>query len=245
MMTTDTVVDTNDKPLTMETLMATVDAILERSSAKIERDLAVSSARFQRDLAQSNAEASARFKRDLDEASAKSDAEWKKWREEWDKGMQELKNSQAETDKIVKQNAKQLGGMGNSNGDFAQEFFFNALYDTKTVFGQVFDEVKTEKRKIKKTGVEVQYDIMLINGKSICIVEVKYKADTNDVARLIKIEKNFRGNFPEHADKKLYLALASMSFDTYVEKACRDEGIAMIKQKGETIEIFDENLKTF
>ena len=49
MMTTDTVVETNNKPLTMDTLMARVDAILERSSAKIERDLAESSAKFQRD----------------------------------------------------------------------------------------------------------------------------------------------------------------------------------------------------
>ena len=224
MMTTDTVVETNDKPLTMDTLMARVDAILEKSSAKIERDLAVS-----------NAEASARFERELAVAREETKKELQQWQEKWDKGMKELRDAQAATN-------KQLGGMGNSNGDFAQEFFFNALYDTKKLFGQIFDEVKTEKRKIKKTGVEVQYDIVLINGKSICIVEVKYKADTNDTKRILKLEKPFRDNFPEHANKKLYLALASMSFDSYVEKACREAGIAMIKQKGETIEIYDEHI---
>ena len=239
-MTTD-VIDTNNKPLTMVDLMAAVREILTESSARVERnlaessarvarDLAESSARFERDLAKSNAESSARFERDLAKSSAKFEHELKLMQKAWDKQNKELK--------------QQIGGMGNNNGDMAQEFFFNALFYTKTLFGQVFDVVKTEKRKVKKTGVDVQYDVMLVNGKSVCIVEVKYKADTNDVKKIAtKFEKLFRENFPEHSDKKLYLALASMSFNTHVEKACKENGIAMIKQVGDTIEIYDEHLK--
>ena len=158
------------------------------------------------------------------------------------------KLSQAAADALnrqIKQVSQQMGGMANSNGDMAQEYFFNALYNRKTLFGQEFDEVKTEKRKIKKTGVEVQYDVILINGKSVCIVEVKYKAATDDVRRIPNIKEKFRQNYPEHADKKLYLALASMSFDDYVENECKKLGIAIIKQVGDTIEIYDEHLKVF
>ena len=210
-MTSD-VTDINNKPLTLESMMAAFDARM-----------------------------------------TKYEEAWDKRNAEWDKDMQELKASQirtdkqiAETDKIVKANAKQLGGMGNSNGDFAQEFFFNALFYRKTLFGQEFDQVKTEKRKIKKTGVEVQYDIMLLNGKSACIVEVKYKADTDDVKKIAtKMITLFRENFPEHADKTLFLALASMSFDQHVENECKKQGVAMIKQVGDTIEVYDEYLKRF
>ena len=145
----------------------------------------------------------------------------------------------------IKQVSQQMGGMANSNGDMAQDYFFNSLYLRKTLFGQEFDEVKTEKRKIKKTGVEVQYDIILVNGKSVCIVEVKYKADTDDVRKMLSIKDKFRQNYPEHADKQLYLALASMSFDDYVENECKKLGIAIIKQVGDTIEIYDEHLKVF
>ena len=187
------IVDINNKPLTMETLLTAVDAILEKSSAKIERDL-------------------------------------RQMQEVWDKQNKEVR--------------QQIGGMGNNNGAMAQEFFFNALYYAKTLFGQEFDEVVADsKRKIKKTGVEVQYDITLGNGKSFCIVEVKYKADTNDVKRVVNMRKPFRDNFPEHADKKLFLALASMSFDAYVENECKKNGIAIIKQIGDTIEIYDEHIK--
>jgi hypothetical protein len=61
----------------------------------------------------------------------------------------------------------------------------------------------------------------------------------------LRKEKTFRVNFPEHSDKKLYLALASMSFHKLTEKACKDNGIAIIKQVGNTIVVSDENLKVF
>ena len=150
-----------------------------------------------------------------------------------DKGNRELK--------------KQIGGMGNNNGAFAQEFFFNAIfYGERKLFGQEFDDAMTEVRKyFKKGGTKSEFDIVLFNGKSICIVEVKYKADTDDARTLPEKEKSFRECFPEHADKKLYLALASMSFDKHVEDECKKQGIAIIKQVGETIEIYDEQMKVF
>ena len=230
-MTTDTVFETNNKPLTMDTLMARVDAILERSSAKIEHDLAVSSARFERDLAVS---------------SAKFEKELEKWQEKWDKGMQELKNSQAETDKIVKQNAKQLGGIGNNLGAETTEFFYNSFkYGNKEIFGEKFDDVFTEEKRKTIKGYEDEYDILLFNGQAVCIIEVKTKADTSDVLDMGRKKITFRKNFPEHNAKRLYLAMASKKFHPLTEKACKENGIAMIKQVGNTVAIYDENLKTF
>ena len=52
-------------------------------------------------------------------------------------------------------------------------------------------------------------------------------------------------NFPQHKDKTVYLALAGMSFNPLTEQACKEAGIAIIKQAGETIVIFDDHLKTF
>ena len=195
--------------------LTAIEAILERSAIEAERR----KVEFAQEMKQSRAE----FDRQIKLSQAAADA----------------------LNKQIKQVSQQMGGMANSNGDMAQDYFFNALYQRKTLFGQEFDEVKTEKRKIKKTGVEVQYDIILINGKSVCIVEVKYKADTDDVKRIPNIQEKFRQNYPEHADKKLFLALASMSFNEYVESECKKLGIAIIKQVGDTIEIYDEHLKVF
>ena len=74
---------------------------------------------------------------------------------------------------------------------------------------------------------------------------MKYKADSSDIQQVLRKEKTFRANFPEHNHKKLYLALASKSFHPLTEKACKDNGIAIMKQHGDTIAIYDESLKTF
>ena len=264
-MTSDTVVGAASKPLTIEDLLVVVREILTESDARIaanfaksdaifKANLAESSARIEKEIAKTNAESDARIAEILAESSARieaifaksgaeSDAKiaanFAKSNEKFDQSYKKLMESQVALN-------KQLGGMANSNGDMAQDFFFNALFYRKTLFGQVFDKVETVKRKIKKTGIDVQYDIMLVNGKSVCIVEVKYKATTLDVNRIAnKYEKHFREGFPEHADKKLYLAIASMSFDPCVENECKNHGFAIIKQVGDTIEIYDEHLKVF
>ena len=82
----------------------------------------------------------------------------------------------------------------------------------------------------------------------MCIVEVKYKADANDVMQVLRKKSTFRANFAEHNkhnNKKLYLALASRSFHHLTEKACKENGIAIMKQVGGTVVISDENLKVF
>jgi hypothetical protein len=179
-------------------------------------------------------------------------------------GNRFLTEKQAETDRQIKENDrllskkladltvkqaetnKQIGGIGRNNGAAATEFFFNTFYYAdRKMFGEQFDDVfKEEKRKTKK-GYEDEYDILLFNGRAVGIVEVKYKADTDDVAQVLRKEITFRANFPEHSDKKLYLALASMSFHKKTEEACEKEGIAIIKQVGETVVINDQHVKVF
>ena len=204
------IVDINNKPLTMETLLAAVDAILERSSAKIKRDLAESSEKFQRDLAKSS--------------------------EKFDEEFQKLTKAQALTN-------KQLGGISNYMGAETTEFFYNSFkYGNKEMFGEKFDDVFTEEKRKTIKGYEDEYDILLFNGQAVCIVEVKTKADTRDVVDMGRKKITFRENFPEHNEKRLYLAMASRKFHPLTEKACIENGIAIIKQVGDTIAIYDENL---
>jgi hypothetical protein len=157
-----------------------------------------------------------------------------------------LKEMFAESARQIKENYKQIGGIGNNNGAAATEFFYNSFrYGNKKLFGQQFDDVFKEEQRRTKKGFEDEYDILLFNGQAVCIVEVKYKADTNDVAQTLRKEKTFRANFPECHDKKLYLALASMSFHPKTEEACAKEGIAIIKQMGDTVVIDDKHLIEF
>jgi len=63
--------------------------------------------------------------------------------------------------------------------------------------------------------------------------------------RLLKerIAKTFRVNFPDYANHKIYLGLAIMTFYPELERTCIEQGIAVVKQVGDTVVINDTNLK--
>ena len=170
-----------------------------------------------------------------------------------EKEYAELRASNAQTDKKLKemleakaQMFKQMGGMYNSQGAATTELFYNSLKNGhRELFGEKFDLVVKEERRNSIVGFEDEYDIIMFNGQSVCIVEVKYKADSNDIPQVLKKERTFRRNFPEHQNKRLYLAVASRSFHKLTEKTCYDNGIAMIKLVGETLVVTNENIKIF
>ena len=172
--------------------------------------------------------------------------------QETDRIIKEIGRRQEETDRIVKENAKAMkelqktvGGWENNHGSFAEEYFFNSFENgEKTFFGKKFDEIE---KGVKNTwkGLRDEYDIVLYNDMAVAIIEVKYKAHTNDIPDVLKKAETFRILFPNYKDFKIYLGLASMSFYSELEQECINEGIAVIKQVGDSVVINDTNVKVF
>jgi len=159
--------------------------------------------------------------------------------------LREVAQSQKETDRQIKELQKTVGGMGNSHGAFAEEYFFNSFENGKqNFFGEKFDDI-SKQLKNKWQGVEDEFDIVLYNHSSVAIIEVKYKARETDIPKVLKKAENFRLLFPQYKDFKIYLGLASMSFYPELEDECIKQGIAIIKQVGDTVVICDEHLKVF
>ena len=227
--------------LTPESVLATLDLAFKKSVAEFDQKLEKSRA----EAAERAAEADRRAA-EADRRAAERAAENKQFDAEFKLKMQELREERAETAKFLKQLGQQIGGVSNSNGDMAEEFFFNALYNgQRKMFGEEFGDVVKDIR-VGFKGNEDQYDIVMINGRSICVVEVKYKADSEDLPRkTLRKAQTFRANFPQHRNKKVFLAIAVMSINPLTEQACINAGIAIIKQLGDTITVHDENLRTF
>ena len=136
-----------------------------------------------------------------------------------------------------------LGGMAYNQGRFAEEYFFNSFEKgKKNFFGEKFDDIKNN---LKGVETNDEFDIVMLNGKSVGIVEVKYKAHENDVPKVLEKVNSFRVNFPKFNNHTIYLGLATMAFYPVLEQACQDNGIAIIKQVGDTIVINDKHLKAF
>jgi len=167
-----------------------------------------------------------------------------------------LSEKQAETDRLLKENQaayerrmkkmeETMGSWTNNHGFFAEEYFFNSFEQgQRNFFGEKFDEIEKNVKGIKKDFKD-EYDILLINGKSIGIVEVKFKAHESDVSKVLRKAETFRVNFPEYANHQIYLGLATMAFYPQLEEECINQGIAVIKQVGDTVVINDKHLKVF
>jgi len=159
--------------------------------------------------------------------------------------LQENARQMQETDRRMKILQKTVGGMANNQGAFAEEYFFNSFENGKTnFFGEKFDIIKKNLTNVWQ-GLEDEYDIVLYNHASVALIEVKYKANTSDIPDVLKKAETFRILFPHYKDFKIYLGLASMSFYPELEQECINQGIAVIKQVGDTVVINDTNLKVF
>jgi hypothetical protein len=152
----------------------------------------------------------------------------------------------AEIRKTMKELSQNIGGIGNSNGAYAEEFFYNALKKSKKMGGVKFDAIN-KNVSFSKKGIHDEFDLVLINGNSVGLIETKYKATTEHLQKLInKKPASFKILFPEFKDYKFYLGLAAMSFESKeVEDEAHKAGVAILKQKGKSIEKDDKNLKIY
>ena len=149
------------------------------------------------------------------------------------------------TDETLKRMGIHLGGITDNNGSNAEEYFFNSLQTTPVLGGIKFDDVKKNIHAIK-LRLEDEYDIVMYNGDCIALIECKYKAHENDLRKLIgKKVDNFKELFPYYSNYKIYVGLASFSFYPELEELAKQKGVAILKQRGEVMEIVAENLKAY
>jgi hypothetical protein len=159
-------------------------------------------------------------------------------------GMEKLRISQEKTDLQIKAMQQELGGVGKSNGEFAEEYFINVFERDKTLAGMHFDEVKTNEY-FKDREQEDEYDIVMLNDKNVAIIEIKYNARDADIDKVVKKAASFRHWFPEHSNHKIYLGLASMHFTEAIINQAKEKGIAIIRQRGGKVVVNDKNLVAY
>jgi len=152
----------------------------------------------------------------------------------------------AETDRQIKAVNKQLGGMGNSNGDVAETYFRNSFAKSMFFAGQEFDHIDAPlTRKNRKLNLQGEYDIVMYNGTSVAIIEIKYKVEKEVVKRTLEKMEVFKKLFPQYQDYAIYLGLAGLSIEASAEKEAIEQGVGIIKQVGDTVVINDAHLKVY
>ena len=190
----------------------------------------------------------------LDKSEKRNEREWEKMRETDQKRMEELnqhlKESEEKFDREMDKMRKEIGGIGSSNGEFAEEYFIDAFKENPSLNGEIYDRVVPNARFIPVEDEIIdeftdEYDIFLSNAESAAIIEIKYNVGRGDIKSLLEKGENFRKFFPNYNRKKLYLGIAALSFRKTTEKKISEKGIAVIKQVGGKMIINSENLKAF
>jgi len=151
-----------------------------------------------------------------------------------------------ETSRKVEETTRQIGGILNSNGEVAESYFVNSFKKYPYFAGQNFQFVDSNVRRYSKAlNLKDEYDVVLYNGVTVAIIEVKYKVKKEDVEHALKKIETFKALFPQYKNFTFYLGLAGLHINATTEKEAIKQGIAVIKQVGENMIINDAHLKAF
>jgi hypothetical protein len=139
---------------------------------------------------------------------------------------------------------KEIGGIANSNGEIAEEYFENIFIWDKTFAGMHFHEIIKRKKFDDRKRMD-EFDIIMLNEKNVVIVETKYKAKESNIDDIIEKAASFRYWYPEYKDHNVYLCLASLRFEDNIIGKARKKGIAILQQLGDKTVVNDENLRAY
>ncbi len=161
-----------------------------------------------------------------------------------DEQMKRTEEQMRKTDAKLERMGIHLGNINQNIGYTTEEYFYNSLCDNPMLGNIMFDSISRNLHW--KDTVEDEFDIVMYNGNSVAIIECKYKAHKNDLLKLMtKKVENFRAISEKYKNFTIYLGLASFGFYPELEELAYKNGVAILKQKGEVVQVDAEYLKAY
>ena len=185
-------------------------------------------------------ELEAKYAREQVERDARWEAKLEKARIEREEREKERKQAE---EAYRKRMDKQFGEFTNSYGREAEVLFYRSLDRTRKIANIEFDRLFPNMKPTKKSR---QYDMVLVNGEYVALVEVKRSAKLEDLETLVEVQaKAFRNEMPEYKDKKLICVLAFFQCDDNLIPKAKEKGVCVIFKNGFHIKQDYEKLKLF
>jgi hypothetical protein len=157
---------------------------------------------------------------------------------ETDKQIKALFASSAETDRIVKAVSKQVAGISDAQGDFAEHQVRPRVLELFKKRGIDLNESVFDVSVRREGRPYIQLDMLLINSIYSVAVEVKYRLRTQDVdehaTRLALLQKH-----PIHSVRgtTMYGAVAGMIVSDDVARYAEQKGMFVLVPSGDTVEV--------
>ena len=211
-------------------------ASLAIKSDRIDAQIAASAARIDAQQAKTDAQIAA--------SAARIDAQMAKTDEKLNRLSDLYGIASSKTDEKLNRLSELYGGVSSNLGSAAEEFFFNTLKAHPEVGGITFDRVTPNVMPAKKTK-QGEFDIVLVNGSSVAVVEVKFKVHPSDIPKAAKNLKRYREFYPEHKNFKLYGGIAGFSVSPDAVAAAKEQGFFVLKRVGTVLKTDAKEMRAF
>ena len=139
------------------------------------------------------------------------------------------------TEKLVNALSQNIDGVNKSIGLEAEEFFYSSLKKNPTIANTDFDFVYQNDIRNHK-GETQEIDILLENGSSVGVVEVKNRVSQKSIDQLDKIMERFDYFHPLYKDYRVIGVLAGKIFPKHLQTQALKKGYSVITQQGDHIE---------
>jgi hypothetical protein len=163
---------------------------------------------------------------------------------ETDRRMKETDNQLKTTLKGIEKLEKTVGGIGNSNGYYAEDLFFYCFSKSMNIGNLTFDSIDRNMHRIRK-GLEDEFDIVLTNSSLLLIIEVKYNYHHNDVEAVLKKIENFRQLYPQYKDYKIFAGIAGLTMSSETIDKAQKLGFFVFLQEGNDIKVLNDHVKEY
>jgi hypothetical protein len=163
-----------------------------------------------------------------------------------EKRSQEAEKRMQDLDRFLKQQTKELnrkmGDLGNRLGDFVEAFVEPAVVRLFQQWGLNVHVVSPNvKIKRPEIGLATEIDLLVSNGDTCVLIEVKSNLSIDDVNEHIERMNKFKQLLPEYANKKAFGAVAGMVISDHVAKYAYNKGFFVIGQSDELAVILNDS----
>ena len=174
--------------------------------------------------------------KELKDRMTQTDEQLRELKERMNQTDEQMKKTDIKIDKI----AKMVGNMGNNQGEVAEEYFVNSLKDVLKI-GELNFDYLLENVHLQTKKINDEFDILLVNGSSVAIIEVKYKVHPNVIDSLEKKIEHLK-LMKEYKNYDIYAGVAGFKVPDEVIKKAERKGYFVLKRKGDIIEEYITNL---
>lgn len=213
-------------PVTLDDIYA----LFQRSQAEADRRFAEADRR----AAQADRRA-AEAKVEFDRAMAES-------RAEFDRRAAQAEQRLARAEAIAAQANQAVNNLSSRWGRFVENIVAPAVLRLFQARGIAVQEIYQRVRSARD-AINLEVDILAVDDDVAVIVEIKSRLTQTDIRQVLNTLSQFKTAFPHYARYQIYGAVAAIEIDRDVDTYAANQGLFVIAQSGETVEI--SNPQTF